>query len=69
MPTYEKFGEYVAIRRISYVYVLNKLTARRNMLVYVTVRWDRRKILCMHKIFRRMPAYGLYVVGTLCDRW
>jgi len=69
MPTYDKFGEYVAINRISYVYDLNKLTARWNTMVYVVVRRNRRKILCMHKISRRMAVYGFYVVGTLCDCW
>jgi len=57
------------IRWISYVYVLNKLTARLSMQVYVLIWRDRQKILCMHNIFRRMTAYGIYVVGILCVHW
>jgi len=44
MPTYEKFGIYVAARWISYVYVLYKLTASWSTLVYVVLRQSRRKI-------------------------
>ena len=69
MPTYEKIGKHVGVRRMRSAYVLNTLQGRCNTSVCVVVRRRQLKILCMHKIPDALPTHYLYVGHTLDERY
>ena len=67
--------EIFGIRCYTPVYVevrqpigFSSFSVRRSTLAYVVVRSVRRRFLCMHKIFRRMPTNGQYAERSFTER-
>ena len=68
MPTYEQILAFADIRQSSLGHCFAFVLTRSHKFSYGAVRSVRRKILCMHKNFRRMPTNSQYAACKLGER-